>query len=147
MVMYPATAEASLRRRFAAKVQITPACHFWTDTLNSKGRPAIGVPAALIGKARMMQGSHVAWFLHYGVWPTQLNHTSCDQDLCVRWDHLYEGDQLTNMADMATRTTATYCRSGRHLRTATNTRIKPNGTRLCRECKRLADAAWRLSRS
>jgi hypothetical protein len=51
------------------------------------------------------------------------------------------------MADMAARTTATYCRSGLHLRTAANTRIRRNGTRLCLDCKRIADAAWRLSRT
>jgi hypothetical protein len=147
MVMHHATALTSLRFRFAAQTRITPTCHIWTSTTNDVGRPAIGVPAVLIGKARMMQGSHVAWFLHYGVWPTQqLNHTSCDNGLCVRWDHLYEGTPAQNGADFAARQTATYCRSGLHLRTVANTRIKPNGTRLCRECKCIADAAWRLSR-
>jgi hypothetical protein len=54
-MMNPTLALISLERRFAAKVQITPTCHLWISTLNNKGRPAIGVPAALIGKARMMQ--------------------------------------------------------------------------------------------
>jgi hypothetical protein len=137
--MRPELALISLERRFAAKTQITPTCHLWTSTLNNF-RPAISVSAALIGKTRTMQGSHVAWFLHYGVWPVQLNHTSCHNGLCVRWDHLYEGTQVQNGADFAAQQTAICCRSGLHLRTVANTGTTRRGTRYCLDCKSLADA-------
>jgi len=128
----------TLEARFLAKVQITATCHLWTASLNNKSRPVIRVG----GRAGSMKlASHVAWFLHYGVWPVQqLNHTSCDNGLCVRWDHLYEGTQAQNGADFAARQTATCCRSGRHLRTKANTYIRPDGTRLCRDCQSITDA-------
>ena len=45
--------------------------------------------------------------------PMQANHT-CDQTLCVRWAHLYEGTQAQNVADMHARGRAVKARGSAH---------------------------------
>lgn len=118
----------SLSERFWSKVEKGPACWIWTRTLNSAGRPVISVG----GRAGSMRlASHVSWFLEYGAWPSmQLNH-HCDNALCVRPDHLYDGTQVENMQDMAERGK---CPAG-HPRTAKHLQVRKDGTRYCKTCQ------------
>lgn len=69
----------------------------------------------------------------------QANHT-CDVKLCINPDHLYEGTQPQNMADMIARGRSagqqkTRCRRG-HLFAGDNLYITPAGKRHCRACTR-----------
>ncbi len=41
----------------------------------------------------------VAWFLETGKWPTSNVLHKCDNSLCVRVSHLYEGSHSKNMQD------------------------------------------------
>jgi hypothetical protein len=43
----------------------------------------------------------VAWFLETGAWPTPNALHKCDNTICVRFSHLFEGTHRDNMADKA----------------------------------------------
>lgn len=49
------------------------------------------------GKSR--RANRVAWFLHYGVWPTLYVLHKCDNPKCVNINHLFLGTALDNMKD------------------------------------------------
>jgi hypothetical protein len=92
------TRDASLRERFESKVDRGGECHVWTAAgVTQRGAAQLRVPG--VG---LMLATHVAWFLETGVWPAPLwvlHH--CDNPPCVRFDHLFLGTQVENMADMA----------------------------------------------
>lgn len=48
---------------------------------------------------RCAKAHRLAWFLHFGSWPKKHVLHSCDVPLCVRWDHLFLGDDIDNQAD------------------------------------------------
>ncbi len=65
-------------------------CHEW----RAKTRPSISVMKVFF------RASHIAWFLRYGKLPKlNLLHT-CDNELCVRVEHLFEGSTLDNVRNM-----------------------------------------------
>lgn len=69
----------------------------------------------------------------------QANHT-CDVKLCINPEHLYEGTQLQNVADMIARGRGagqkkTHCRRG-HPYAGANLYVTPAGKRHCRTCGR-----------
>lgn len=49
------------------------------------------------GKTRLAH--RVAWFLWHGTWPTDFVCHPCDNPLCVRPDHLFEGTNQDNQLD------------------------------------------------
>jgi|SRR6185295_118289 len=49
---------------------------------------------------RYLTASRVAWFLKTGQWPTLFCLHKCDNPPCVRFSHLFEGTQKTNLEDM-----------------------------------------------
>lgn len=61
----------------------------------TKGRPA----AWDADNQRNVPAVHYAYFLLYGHWPKQLNHT-CHNGACWNPYHVYEGTQRENMQDM-----------------------------------------------
>lgn len=75
--------------------------------------------------------SHIAWYLEYGRWPTlQMNH-HCDNPMCVRHNHMYDGTQLQNAQDRVARGT---CPAG-HPRTPEHMQYRKDGTRYCKTCQ------------
>jgi uncharacterized protein YeaC (DUF1315 family) len=71
-------------------------CWEWTSTLDGKGYGRIGLGRREQGVA----GAHrVAWFLETGKWPSPCALHKCDNPLCVRFSHLFEGDHQLNADD------------------------------------------------
>lgn len=127
--------------RFWSQVDKTDACWIWTGPQSTTGYGKFSV-----GRKQQFKAHRFAWFLKHGVHPTGHLLHSCDTPLCVRPDHLRQGNDRENHLDMMRRTTAEYCRHGVE-RTQENTYIRANGTRKCR-CRaqqaRISDrATWR----
>ena len=86
--------------RFWAKVRKTDSCWIWTAATDHNGYGAILSVAKRPGNC--MIGAHRgSWLIHYGPIPLGKGVLhKCDCSLCVRPDHLFLGDQLTNVRDM-----------------------------------------------
>ena len=49
----------------------------------------------------VQRGAHrYSWLIEYGVWPTPCCLHKCDNPPCIRPDHLFEGSNKENTADM-----------------------------------------------
>lgn len=89
-----------VKRRFWAKVDKTPGhgpngdCWVWTGSKNQEGRGLFSLGGYTVVASR------IAWVLKYKKFPKPNALHSCDYPSCVRWNHLFEGNQKDNMADM-----------------------------------------------
>jgi hypothetical protein len=117
-----------------------------------------------------IRAHRAAWLIHYGTMPTNDVCHHCDNPLCVRWDHLFDGTDSANRRDAIAKgrahiyksgpdhlqTRKTHCPAG-HLYNDANTyhslteRQKPTGTkhvkgRSCRICNRVAVAKYRAKK-
>lgn len=80
--------------RFWSKVDKTPTCWIWTAHRVAWGYGQFGYDGRLIHAHR------AAWILTYGPIPDgKLVLHRCDNPPCVRPDHLFLGDNDSNMAD------------------------------------------------
>jgi len=71
-------------------------CWIWTGTTDRHGYGSIGLGRRGMG----MVGAHrAAWFLETGAWPSPCALHKCDNPACVRFSHLFEGDQKVNAED------------------------------------------------
>ena len=76
------------------KAELGP-CWVWTGSHKGRRYGSIRV-------ADKNESAHrVAWFLATGKWPNPFALHKCDNTFCVRFSHLFEGDQTANMKDMA----------------------------------------------
>ena len=97
---------------------------------------------------RMIEAHRAAWMIAFGDIEAGMDVLHrCDVRSCVRPSHLFTGTQQDNMDDMlakgrATRwkTTITQCPAG-HDYSPENTRIRRDGSRLCRTCHRVRERA------
>jgi hypothetical protein len=54
-----------------------------------------------VEKRVTLRANRVAWFLTTGKWPKPFACHKCDNPMCVRFSHLFEGTHKKNMEDMA----------------------------------------------
>jgi len=96
---------SKVKARFFSKVDLMgpvhpvlkTRCHVWKAYRTSTGYGHFGYNQEVYGAHR------VAWLIHYGSWPKlQVLHL-CDNPSCVRWDHLFEGNQKDNVKDMCSK--------------------------------------------
>lgn len=73
-------------------------CWLWTGS--TKGNNRYG---AIRFANRMELAHRVAFFLKYGRWPRPNALHKCDNGLCIRATHLFEGTQKDNMRDCASK--------------------------------------------
>lgn len=127
-------------------------CWLWTAGLK-EGRYGV---IQMAGRGE--RAHRVAFFLEYGRWPVPSCLHKCDVGLCVRFEHLYEGDQKQNVADSWQRGRANnlpgriasaelrrakrICVNG-HEYTEANTYIRSTGHRGCKQCRKEAVRKWR----
>jgi hypothetical protein len=93
------------RHRFWSKVQKTKCCWVWTGArspssgVNAKWPYGSFVVVATAKGRRIIKAHHYAWYLKYGTLPEDKLLHRCDNTLCVRPKHLFEGSQKDNMQD------------------------------------------------
>lgn len=86
-------------RRFQAKILKTDGCWLWTPALKSKYRYGTFSVAG-----RLYRVNRLAFLVHHGSIDDELEVChECDNDKCVRPDHLFQDDHSGNMADMVTK--------------------------------------------
>lgn len=131
----------SLEDRFWSKVLIVNDSHSCWTWLGGKsnGYGRLGVKQDDKWKTRI--ASRIMWFLTKGVWPSKFILHTCDNPLCVRPTHLFEGSQADNMRDCSNKGRAAGRYSGRsecklgHPLSGSNLYLW-NGHKHCRICKR-----------
>lgn len=69
--------------------------HCWVWTGSTKN----GRYGNLWVKGKNELAHRVSWFLKTGRWPIPNALHKCDNTMCVRFEHLFEGDQKDNSAD------------------------------------------------
>lgn len=97
--------------RLLAKLTHTPehGCWLCSYSCGSHGRPQIGVGRTVVVVARVVLEAALGRPLH----PAMLACHTCDNDLCVRPDHLYEGTFADNLRDALERGQTTRGSDGR----------------------------------
>ena len=69
-------------------------CWVWKGNTDNNGRGTLEL------NQRPIKAYRIAWFIETGKWPEPFCLHKCDNGLCVRFSHLFEGNQGTNMRDM-----------------------------------------------
>ena len=74
-------------------------CWIWTGARNGTGKDRYGIFKFDTNPDRKMFAHRFAWFLATGGWPYPCALHHCDNPLCVRFDHLWEGTHTDNRQD------------------------------------------------
>ena len=134
---------ASLDERFWTKVNVEGPtirkelgpCSIWTGALNHKGY------GQFWDGNKHRSAAQVAWEMGHGeLFPVgKISCHHCDNPGCVRWEHIYAGDNFTNQQDRVKRgrhnfASLTHCKNGHPL---TEENVYHYGKRRrCRICLR-----------
>lgn len=126
--------DTNIPDRFWAKVNKTETCWLWTAQIDAKGYGRFAV------NSRPVRAHRFAFERLVGPIPVglELDHL-CRVTSCCNPSHL----EAVTPAENKRRARKTHCLRG-HEFTTENTRPARDGTRLCRECRRLHKAAYYL---
>jgi hypothetical protein len=124
-----------------AACKVTSACIEWTGLIQPNGYGRLHISNSAIGAHRL------AWSLANGRAPKRgmdICH-SCDNRKCINPDHLFEGTRSENMQDAAKKNRIYAPNKGKkvcirgHGFTEENTKVRDNGRRECKQCRKLYD--------
>jgi hypothetical protein len=90
-------AQKGTEGRFWEKVDKSSECWIWTGSRS--GRRPSQKYGYIRYDGKMKRATHVSWLLYTGSMPTKQILHKCDQPLCVRFDHLFEGTNWDNVLD------------------------------------------------
>lgn len=151
--------KGSLERRFWSKVEKTPGCWNWQASVDSRGYGQIGVerlPSEKKNNRRFItkRAHRVSFILANGRAPINNVLHRCDNRVCVRPEHLFEGTTADNVADAIKKgrfkpygnrqIKKTHCPKG-HPYAGDNLYSRPAlPSRHCRICKAAAWKRWYL---
>lgn len=91
--------------RFWDKVTKTDGCWEWKAATRS------GYGVIKVG-GRSVSAHRLSWYLEHGEWPKKLVCHRCDNKLCVRPDHLYDGSHSDNLQDVIDKTNGKHFAKG-----------------------------------
>lgn len=123
----------SLPATFWEKVQITPCCWLWTRGCSDTGYGSCRIEGK-VGNVHKVVYEDLVGPVPAGL---TLDHL-CRVHRCCNPDHLEPVTRGVNVQrGSAFKTISLTCEAG-HLYTRENTYVRPNGTRVCRECRNRA---------
>jgi len=147
------------RRALQAKIEAQPSgCWIWTGVINrygygvharSRERMAAHRYAYLLLVGPIPTDGHIDHVCHTRVRDQCTDPARCMHRRCVNPAHLQVVENRTNVIEgnspAGLNARKRHCDSGHEFSPA-NTRISPQGHRVCKECKRIANALWRARR-
>ena len=86
--------KGTIEERFWRKVVKSDYCWTWTGATNDHGYGQI------FFEGKLWYAHRMSFMLHTGNSPSAMVLHRCDNPPCIRPDHLFEGDNSTNMKDM-----------------------------------------------